>query len=275
MSQARFYTDDVSLGYDDVKVIHDVTFEVHDGKVTALIGRNGCGKSTLLKAMARLIKPTAGCVYLDGKAIQEHTTKDVAKQVGLLPQGAVTPEQWTVFDLVAQGRFPHQGFLNQWSPDDEAAVNSSLELTRMAELADRRVDSLSGGQRQRAWIAMALAQETSILLLDEPTTYLDMNYKLEVLETLAKLNRDTGRTIVMVVHDLNEAARYAHRVLALREGVVYAEGEPNEVITEQMVRDVFGVDCRILDDPVAGRVAVAVPSPDASAVLAGTGEVRT
>lgn len=260
MSQRRFYTEGVCLGYDDAKVIQDVSFEVLEGKVTALIGRNGCGKSTLLKALARLIKPTVGHVYLDGKSIQEHTTKEVAKQVGLLPQGAVTPEQWTVFDLVAQGRFPHQGFLNQWSIEDETAVTASLEITRMSELADRRVDSLSGGQRQRAWIAMALAQETSILLLDEPTTYLDINYKLEVLETLAKLNRETGRTIVMVVHDLNEAARYAHRVLALRQGVVYAEGPPQEVICEQMVNDVFGVNCRILDDPVAGRVAVAVPS---------------
>jgi iron complex transport system ATP-binding protein len=259
MSQRRFYTEGVCLGYDDAKVIQDVSFEILEGKVTALIGRNGCGKSTLLKALARLIKPTVGHVYLDGKSIQEHTTKEVAKQVGLLPQGAVTPEQWTVFDLVAQGRFPHQGFLNQWSIEDETAVTASLEMTRMSELADRRVDSLSGGQRQRAWIAMALAQETSILLLDEPTTYLDINYKLEVLETLAKLNRETGRTIVMVVHDLNEAARYAHRVLALRQGVVYAEGPPQEVICEQMVNDVFGVDCRILDDPIAGRVAVAVP----------------
>jgi iron complex transport system ATP-binding protein len=222
------------------------------GKITTLVGPNGCGKSTLLRGLARLLKPRAGTVYLDGADIFKLSTKAVAKRLGILPQGPVAPEGLTVRDLVAQGRYPYQNWLQQWSKEDERLVEQALATTGMTPLADRALDTLSGGQRQRAWIAMALAQDTEILLLDEPTTFLDLAHQVEVLDLLYELNQTEGRTIVMVLHDLNQACRYADYLVAVREGQVWAEGVPAQVMTEAIVREVFGLECRIVTDPVAG-----------------------
>ncbi len=252
---ARLQAHDIHLGYGEGAVIRGADFTIASGKITALVGRNGCGKSTILRALARLLKPDSGAVHLDGEAIYQLPTREVATKIAMLPQSSVAPE-WSVFDLVSQGRYPHQGFFNQWSVDDEKAVARALELTRLTDLAHKSVDALSGGQRQRAWIAMALAQETEILLLDEPTTFLDMAHQTEVLEVLAALNRDEGRTIVMVVHDLNQAARYAHHVIAIREGTVFAQGPPDPTICEQMVWDVFGARVKVIRDDHLGLVVV-------------------
>jgi iron complex transport system ATP-binding protein len=222
------------------------------GKITTLVGPNGCGKSTLLRGLARLLTPRAGSVYLDGADIFKLSTKAVAKRLGILPQGPVAPEGLTVRDLVAQGRYPYQNWLQQWSKEDERLVEQALATTGMTALADRPLDTLSGGQRQRAWIAMALAQDTEILLLDEPTTFLDLAHQVEVLDLLYELNQTEGRTIVMVLHDLNQACRYADYLVAVSEGQVWAEGLPAQVMTEAMVREVFGLECRIVTDPVAG-----------------------
>jgi ABC-type cobalamin/Fe3+-siderophores transport system ATPase subunit len=249
--------DRVTLGYDrSAPVVHDVTFAVPEGKISCILGPNGCGKSTLLRALARLLRPTSGGVLLDGQLISRLPTKQVARRVGLLPQGPTAPAGLTVTDLVNRGRFPHQRLLQQWSTDDEAAVERALDTTGVTDLRHRAVDELSGGQRQRVWIAMALAQRTSVLLLDEPTTHLDIAHQLEVLELLTELNRSEGRTIVMVLHDLNQAARYGHHLVAMRRGEIVAEGPPEAVIAEQTVRAVFGIDSRILTDPVTGTPLV-------------------
>lgn len=246
---------DIHLGYGDGAVISGADFTIAPGKITALVGRNGCGKSTILRALARLLKPDSGAVHLDGEAIYHLPTREVATKIAMLPQSSTAPE-WSVFDLVSQGRYPHQGFFNQWSVEDEKAVARALELTRLTDLAHKNVDRLSGGQRQRAWIAMALAQETEILLLDEPTTFLDMAHQTEVLEVLAALNRDEQRTIVMVVHDLNQAARYADHVIAILKGKVFAQGPPDPTISEEMVWDVFGARAKVIRDEHLGLVVV-------------------
>jgi iron complex transport system ATP-binding protein len=248
----RLSTKKLTLAYEGVPIIRDLDLAIPDGQITALIGPNGCGKSTLLKGLARLLKPRAGVVYLDGVAISKLSTKQVAKRLGVLPQAPVAPEGLTVRALVAQGRYPYQNWLQQWSKADEQIVESALAITGMSELAERSLDTLSGGQRQRAWIAMALAQDTEILLLDEPTTYLDLAHQIEVLDLLYELNRGQGRTIVMVLHELNQACRYADRLVAVREGRVFAQGDPIEVMTAEMVREVFGIDCQIVPDPVTG-----------------------
>jgi iron complex transport system ATP-binding protein len=242
----------LSLGYNSALVITDLDLAIPAGKVIALVGANGCGKSTLLRGLARLLQPQAGTVYLDGAEIFKLSTKAVAKRLGILPQGPVASAELTVRDLVAQGRYPYQNWLQQWSKEDERMVEQALATTGMTHLAERSLDTLSGGQRQRAWIAMALAQDTEILLLDEPTTFLDLAHQVEVLDLLYELNQREGRTIVMVLHDLNQACRYADYLVAIREGQVYAQGEPREVMTEVMVREVFGLECRIVPDPVAG-----------------------
>lgn len=242
----------LTLAYDSAPVIQDLNLDIPVGQMTALVGPNGCGKSTLLRGLARLLKPRSGTVYLDGASIFKLSTKEVAKQLGILPQGPVTPEGLSVRDLVAQGRYPHQSWLQQWSKTDEWMVQQALTTTGITDLADRPLETLSGGQRQRAWIAMALAQDTEILLLDEPTTFLDLAHQVEVLDLLSDLNQTQGRTIVMVLHDLNQACRYADHLVAVQQGRIFAQGVPAQVLTEEMVRQVFGLECRIVADPVAG-----------------------
>jgi iron complex transport system ATP-binding protein len=245
-------TQQLALSYDSVPVIDALHVHVPTGKITALVGPNGCGKSTLLRGLARLLKPKGGSVLLDGKDIHTIPTRELAKRMGILPQGPVAPEGLTVRELVAQGRYPHQSWLRQWQADDESAVNKALDITGMAELAERHVDALSGGQRQRTWIAMTLAQETEIILLDEPTTFLDLSHQIEVLRLLERLNRDEGRTIVMVVHDLNHATRHAHHMVAMRDGAVVATGLPAEVVTPELLRRVFDVEADVVPDPRTG-----------------------
>lgn len=245
-------TEQLTLSYDALLIIDQLNLAIEIGKITALVGPNGCGKSTLLRGLARLLKPKAGAVLLDGAAIHKLPTKELAKQLGILPQGPVAPEGLTVHELVAQGRYPHQSWFQQWSEDDARATSRALAITGMAHMAARAVDTLSGGQRQRAWIAMTLAQETKVLLLDEPTTFLDMAHQIEVLHLLERLNRVEGRTIVMVVHDLNHAARYAHQIVALSNGQIVAAGSPAEVVVPATVRAVFGVEADIVPDPRTG-----------------------
>jgi len=245
-------TQNLTLAYDKATIIAGLGLTIPMGKITALVGPNGCGKSTLLRGLARLLSPRGGSVLLDGHDIHRLPTRQLAKQLGILPQGPVAPEGLSVRELVAQGRYPHQSWFQQWQTDDETAVTTALEITGMAALADRPVDALSGGQRQRAWIAMTLAQQTSIILLDEPTTFLDLSHQIEVLQLLERLSRDEGRTIVMVVHDLNHATRHAQHVVALRDGNVFASGDPREVVTPRLLRDVFGVEADVLPDPRTG-----------------------
>jgi ABC-type cobalamin/Fe3+-siderophores transport system ATPase subunit len=247
----RLRADQVQLAYDGRVVVDGLTFEVPDGRVTAIVGPNACGKSTLLRALSRLLRPVSGTVVLDGKQIQRLPTREVARRLALLPQTPVAPDGILVADLVARGRTPHQRLLQQWSHADEAAVHAALAATATLDLAERQVDELSGGQRQRVWIAMALAQQTDILLLDEPTSFLDIAHQLEVLELIDHLNADEGRTVVVVLHDLNMACRYAHHLVAMRDGAVIAAGPPEEVITADIVREVFGLDCVVIADPVS------------------------
>jgi iron complex transport system ATP-binding protein len=243
----------LSLGYGDRTVIEGLDLEVPPGRVTAIVGANACGKSTLLRSMSRLLAPRAGHVLLDGKEVHRMPAKQLARTMGLLPQSPLAPEGITVSDLVGRGRHPHQGIFTRWSAADDAAVADALDTTDTAALADRPVDELSGGQRQRVWIAMALAQQTELLLLDEPTTFLDVSHQVEVLDLLTDLNRRRGTTIVMVLHDLNLAARYADHLVALAAGRVHAAGEPSAVLTEEVVRTVFGLDSRVVPDPVSGK----------------------
>jgi len=252
----RLAAESVSLGYDDRVVVRDLDLQLTDGSFTAIVGPNGCGKSTLLRALGRLLRPRQGQVLLDGHAISRTPTREVAKVLGLLPQTPVAPEGLTVADLVARGRHPHQSWLQQWSRGDEAAVAEALAWTDMTELATRPVDALSGGQRQRAWISMALAQGTDLLLLDEPTTYLDLSHQIDVLELVGRLHTERGRTVVVVLHDLNLAARYAQRLVAMKDGVLVASGTPAEVLTEQLLADVFDLEARVVPDPVAGTPMV-------------------
>jgi iron complex transport system ATP-binding protein len=246
----------VVLGYDDRVVVDGVDLVVPAGQVTVVVGANACGKSTLLRGLARLLAPRGGTVLLDGRDVHRTPTREVARRLGLLPQTPLAPEGVTVGDLVARGRTPHQRWWQQWSADDERAVREAMQATGVAELAKRPVDELSGGQRQRVWLATVLAQETEVLLLDEPTTYLDLAHQVEVLELVAELNATRGRTVVMVLHDLNHAARYAGHVVAMKDGRVVAEGPPAEVVTEELVADVFGLACAVVPCPVSGRPLV-------------------
>ncbi|WP_249998182.1 ABC transporter ATP-binding protein [Actinoplanes sp. M2I2] len=243
----------LKLGYGDRTVIESLDLVVPPGRITAIVGANACGKSTLLRSMSRLLTPRAGHVLLDGRAVHRLPAKELARTLGLLPQSPVAPEGITVSDLVGRGRNPHQRLLSRWSREDDEAVAAALDATHTADLADRSVDELSGGQRQRVWIAMALAQRTDLLLLDEPTTFLDVSHQVEVLDLLTDLNRDRGTTIVMVLHDLNMAARYADHLIALADGRLYAAGVPEEVLTRECVRAVFGLDSQVITDPTSGK----------------------
>ncbi|MEV7108411.1 ABC transporter ATP-binding protein [Streptomyces atroolivaceus] len=242
----------VTVGYGGRTVIDGLDVSVPPGLITTIIGPNGCGKSTLLRTLTRLLKPTAGAVVLDGEDIVKLRTRDVAKKLGLLPQAPVAPEGLTVADLVARGRHPHQSWLRQWSSDDASVVERALAMTGVSELADRPVDSLSGGQRQRVWISMTLAQGTDLLLLDEPTTYLDLAHAIDVLDLVDDLH-ESGRTVVMVLHDLNLATRYSDHLVVMREGSILAQGHPRDVITTELLLEAFGLRAMVIDDPVGDR----------------------
>jgi iron complex transport system ATP-binding protein len=257
---AALTTDHLGLSYGDALIVDDLTVRIPQGQVTVIVGANACGKSTLLRGMARLLKPRSGTVLLDGADLHGMATKDIATKLGILPQTPTAPEGITVADLVARGRYPHQKWFRQWSKEDEAVVARAMEATNTAELAERSVDELSGGQRQRVWIALALAQGTPLMLLDEPTTYLDLAHQVEVLDLLAELNESEGRTIVLVLHDLNLACRYAHHLIAMKAGRIVAEGPPGAVITPEIVGEVFDLDCEVITDPLAGTPLV-VPRP--------------
>ncbi|WP_330350233.1 ABC transporter ATP-binding protein [Streptomyces sp. NBC_00582] len=252
----RLSAENVTLAYDQRLIAEGLSVEIPDHSFTVIVGPNACGKSTLLRALSRMLKPSRGRVLLDGQVIQSMPAKKVARTLGLLPQSSIAPDGITVADLVGRGRYPHQGILRQWSAEDERVVQESMTRTGVAELADRYVDELSGGQRQRVWIAMALAQQTPLLLLDEPTTYLDIQHQIDVLDLCAELHEDQGRTLVAVLHDLNHAARYATHLIALKGGEVIAQGAPHDIVTAELVEEVFGLRCQVIDDPETGTPLV-------------------
>ncbi|MFC4950491.1 ABC transporter ATP-binding protein [Pseudonocardia sp. GCM10023141] len=270
----RVRGEDLTLSYDQRTVVHELSVKIPDTGFTVIVGPNACGKSTLLKALARILKPVSGAVYLDHQLIESYSTKEVARRIGLLPQTSIAPSGITVGGLVSRGRYPHQRLLRQWSPQDESAVSAALELTNTADLAERFVDELSGGQRQRVWLAMVLAQETQVLLLDEPTTYLDIAHQIEVLDLCAELHEERGRTLVAVLHDLNQACRYATHLIVMREGRVLSEGPPEVIVDAELVQETFGIACRVVPDPESGTPMV-VPRwrgrPDAPQELRRTG----
>lgn len=249
-------TKDLCLAYGDAIVFDELNFSIPKGKITVFVGSNGCGKSTLLRSLARLIKPKDGVVLIDGNEIAKLPTKEVAKRLAILPQGPIAPEGLTVLQLVKQGRYPYQSWLRQWSQEDEQKVTQALEATSMAPFAERTVDSLSGGQRQRAWIALTLAQGTDTILLDEPTTYLDLTHQIDVLDLLFELYEKEGRTIIMVLHDINLACRYAHHMVAIKDHAIWAAGKPEDIVNEEMIADVFGMECIISLDPLFGTPMV-------------------
>jgi iron complex transport system ATP-binding protein len=264
-AQSRLAGEKLTLGYAAIRVLENIDVAIPDGKITALIGANGSGKSTLLKALGRIIAPEAGTVYLDGKQISSMQGRTIAQKLALLPQSPVSPDGLTVRQLCRFGRHPHKGLLSRTSAHDEEIVDHALAATGLADLAARPLERLSGGQRQRAWIAMALVQETPILLLDEPTTYLDIAHQLEVLELLRDLNRNGGRTVVMVVHDLNHAAQYADHIIAVADGGIHAAGSPGALLTPELIKTVFGVDAAVVPHPVDGTpLCLPIASREAS-----------
>ncbi|WP_374203064.1 ABC transporter ATP-binding protein [Streptomyces sp. ST2-7A] len=260
-TDGRLVTRDLTLAYDDRTVVEGLDLSLPDGLVTAVVGPNACGKSTTLRALGRLLRPRSGAVLLDGVELAERPTREIARRIGLLPQSPVAPEAISVSDLVSRGRQPHQRWWRQWSTEDERAVVEAMERTGVTDLADRPVDELSGGQRQRVWIAMALAQETELLLLDEPTTFLDIAHQVEVLDVIRRLNHDRRSTVAMVLHDLNQAARYADHLIAMSGGRVVASGPPAEVVTAELVGDVFGLAAVVVADPVTGGPLVVPAAP--------------
>lgn len=252
---SRLHADDVTIGYERRAISEGLDVRIPDGSFTVIVGPNACGKSTLLRSLARLLKPVHGQVLLDGVSIARMPAKTLAKEVGLLPQTSLAPDGIVVADLVSRGRYPHQGLIRQWSAQDARAVAEALDATNTTELSTRLVDELSGGQRQRVWVAMALAQETPIVLLDEPTTFLDIAHQIELLELFRRLHHE-GRTLVAVLHDLNHAARYATHIIAMKDGQVVAEGPPKQIVTAEMVREVFGLECLVIADPVTASPLV-------------------
>ncbi|WP_225795836.1 ABC transporter ATP-binding protein [Streptomyces aculeolatus] len=266
---SRLAAADATLAYDSRVVAEHLSVAVPDSSFTVVVGPNACGKSTLLRALARMLKPRTGAVLLDGESIGTLPARKVARTLGLLPQSSVAPDGITVGDLVARGRYPHQGLLRQWSREDERVVQESMAATGVGELADRYVDELSGGQRQRVWIAMALAQQTPLLLLDEPTTYLDIQHQIDVLDLCAELHETQGRTLVAVLHDLNHAARYATHLIAMRDGQVVAEGAPGDIVDAELVERVFGLKCQVIADPETGTPLVVPAARKARAGAAG------
>jgi iron-siderophore transport system ATP-binding protein len=254
--EVRLGARELSLGYGGTAIVEGLTIDVAAGAVTAIVGPNACGKSTLLRGLARLMSPSAGQVILDGSDITRLRTKDVARKLGLLPQSSIAPEGITVADLVSRGRFPHQTMLRQFSRDDQQAVADAMAATGVTAIAGRPVDQLSGGQRQRVWIAMVLAQQTPLILLDEPTTFLDIAHQIELLDLFAELNAEQGRTIVAVLHDLNHACRFADQIIAMKAGTVVAQGNPVDVITATLVEEVYGLKCQVIDDPETGTPLV-------------------
>lgn len=251
----RLKADAVTLRYDDRTISENLSVEIPDGSLTVIVGPNACGKSTLLRALSRLMTPARGQVVLDGKLIGSYPAREVARRLGLLPQSPTAPDGITVADLVARGRYPHQSFLRQWSPEDRQAVTQALTATKMLPYARRLLGELSGGQRQRVWIAMVLAQETPLLLLDEPTTFLDIAHQVELMELLSELNAQ-GRTIIAVLHDLNQASRYASHLIAMRSGAIVAKGAPAQILTAELVQEVFGLNAVVIPDPVSGTPMV-------------------
>ncbi|WP_441246370.1 ABC transporter ATP-binding protein [Kitasatospora sp. McL0602] len=272
----RLVGSELTLAYEKRTIAQQLTVAIPDRSFTVIVGPNACGKSTLLRALSRTLKPVAGRVLLDGQDIAALPARRVARTMGLLPQSSIAPDGITVSELVARGRYPHQGLLRQWSEQDERVVRESMAATGVGDLADRMVDELSGGQRQRVWIAMALAQGTPLLLLDEPTTYLDIAHQVEVLDLCARLHQEEGRTLVAVLHDLNQAARYATHLVAMRDGRVVAEGAPAEIVTAELVQEVFRLPCRVIDDPETGTplVVPAAPRRPAAAPATSTVEVN-
>ena len=248
---ARLRGEALTLAYGKKTIAESLDVTIPDGHFTAIIGPNGCGKSTLLRTLSRLMTPVHGHVYLDGEEIQRYASKEVARRIGLLAQNATTPSDISVQELVARGRYPHQPLFTRWRQEDEDAVQRAMQATGIVNLAHQSVDTLSGGQRQRAWIAMVLAQDTAIMLLDEPTTWLDISHQIDLLELLSELNRERGYTLAAVLHDLNQACRYATHLIALREGKIVAEGAPQEIVTPELIEAVYGLRCMIIEDPVA------------------------
>ena len=246
----------LTLAYEHREVIRGLDVAIPDGSFTVIIGPNACGKSTLLRGLARMLKPKQGTVVLDGQEIQSIASKEVARRLGLLPQSSIAPDAITVVDLVSRGRYPHQGLLRQWSDRDEAAVVGAMEATGVDDLAERPVDALSGGQRQRVWLAMVLAQQTPIVMLDEPTTFLDIAHQIEVLDLCADLHEQQGHTLVAVLHDLNHACRYATHLIAMQDGAIVAQGDPREIVTAELVEAVFGLRCLVIEDPATGTPLV-------------------
>ncbi|WP_226036749.1 ABC transporter ATP-binding protein [Aquibacillus saliphilus] len=247
-----FQGEQIVAGYDNKPVIQGISLKIPSNKISVIIGANACGKSTLLKTMASLIKPISGKITLDEKPLSKIPSKQLARILGLLPQSPIVPEGITVADLVGRGRFPHQSMFSGWTKEDYDAVAEAMEIMNITDLANHHIDELSGGQRQRIWIAMALAQQTDILFLDEPTTFLDITYQVEILDLLTDLNKKYGTTIVMVLHDINLSARYADNIFALHQGKLVAEGVPSLVITSTLIKDIFGLNCTVIKDPISG-----------------------
>lgn len=241
---------DLTLGYGDYVVLKDINVKIPKNKITILVGSNGCGKSTLLKTMARLLNPISGKVILGDINIFDKSSKEIAKELAILTQNPSAPDDLTVFNLVKQGRYPYQKWFNQWSKEDERIVDYALEKTGLTDIRNKKISDLSGGQRQRVWIAMTLAQETDIIILDEPTNHLDIKYKIEVIDLLKNLNKQENRTIIMVLHDINLATRYADNIIAVKDGKVYAQGDPKEVITEKVIKEVFDINSLIIECPL-------------------------